>query len=181
MKTKVVDKMKLVLPTKKYIESYYELVESSKRNNDYEELGNAALKINESFEEMIKRLKDRKIGKNIHKRDVTACVYWIIEHNDVVGTIDMRYKLNQDYFERFGHVAYYIKYEERNKKYASNALKLIIKKYKDMHTKKIFITCLENNVASKKVISNNNGVLEKTVYDKIMNNYISRYIIEIDK
>lgn len=128
--------MKLVIPTKKYMESYYELVNSSKKNKDHDELGNAALKTNESFEEMIKRLKDRKIGININKSDVAACVYWIIEHDNVVGTIDMRYRLNQDYFERFGHVAYYIKYEERNKKYASKALKLIIKKYKKMHTKK---------------------------------------------
>lgn len=45
----------------------------------------------------------------------------------------MRYKLNQDYFEKYGHVAYYIKKEERNKKYATKTLNLVIKKYKKIY------------------------------------------------
>ena len=50
---------------------------------------------------MILRLKNRKAGKNIAKRDVPATIYFIIENNKIVETIDMRHQLKQDYFERF--------------------------------------------------------------------------------
>ena len=62
---------------------------------------------------------------------------------------------------------------------ATRALGLIIKKYKKMYTKKILITCLEDNEASKKVILKNNGEFEKTVFDKVINQKISRYIITL--
>lgn len=171
--------MKIVLPSEKYKNSYFDLLDSAKENNDYNELGNAALRNNETFNEMIIRLKNRRIGKKIAKKDVPATIFWIIDNNKVVGTIDMRHQLNQDYFERFGHVAYYIKKEERNKNYATRALGLIIKKYKKMYTQKILITCLEDNEASKKVILKNNGEFEKTVFDKVINQKISRYIITL--
>ena len=104
--------MKIVLPSEKYKNSYFDLLDSAKENNDYNELGNAALRNNETFNEMIIRLKNRRIGKKIAKKDVPATTFWIIDNDKVVGTIDMRHQLNQDYFERFGHVAYYIKKED---------------------------------------------------------------------
>lgn len=171
--------MKLILPSEKYKNSYFDLLDSAKNNNDYSKLGNASLKDNETFDAMIMRLKNRRIGKNIVKRDVPSTIYWIIVDNKVIGITDMRHKLNKDYFERFGHVSYYIKKEERNKKYATKALNLVIKKYIKMCTKKILITCLEENEASKKVILKNGGVFEKTVFDKVVNNNISRYILNI--
>ena len=48
-----------------------------------------------------------------------------------------------------------------------------------MYTKKILITCLEDNEASKKVILKNNGEFEKIVFDKVINQKISRYIITL--
>lgn len=123
-----------------------------KKFGDYKELGNALIKENETFLEMLKRLRDRRVGKNISKNDVPATVYWIIVNNEVVGTIDLRHELNKDYFERLGHVAYYIKPDERNKGYATKALSLALKKYYDNCAKKILITCYTNNIASSKVI-----------------------------
>lgn len=171
--------MKLVLPNKKYQQSFEELINSAKKHGDYNELGNSLIRDNETFDEMLERLNNRRKGKNISKRDVPATVYWIIVNNDVVGTIDLRHKLNQDYFERLGHVAYYIKPEERKKGYATKALEIAIKKYRDKHIPKILITCFKDNVASSKVIIKNGGLLEKNIIDNITKKEISRYIITI--
>ena len=171
--------MKLVLPNKKYQKSYLELIASSKTKGDSEELGNSSLKINESFDEMIKRLKDRRIGKNINKRDVPATVYWIIEHNEVIGTMDLRHTLNKDYSERLGHIAYYVKPEMRNKGYATKALKLALNKYNKKYMNEILITCFEDNIASIKVITNNGGILKDKVFDKANQKVINKYIIKI--
>lgn len=171
--------MKLVLPNKKYQKSYIELITSAKIKGDSEELGNSLLKKNESFDEMIKRLKDRRIGKNINKRDVPATVYWIIENNEVVGTMDLRHILNKDYSERLGHIAYYIKPEMRNNGYATKALKLALNKYYHKFINKVLITCYEDNIASIKVIINNNGILKDKVFDEISQKNILKYIITV--
>lgn len=169
--------MKLVLPTKKYEESYYQLITSAKTRCDEQELGNALMRENETFEDMLNRLKNRRKGIQISKRDVPATVYWIIEQNKVIGTIDLRHRLNKDYFERLGHVAYYIKFEERNKGYATKALFLAKKKYEQMKINKILVTCYTDNIASSKVIRSNGGILENEFLDENTGKKISRYVI----
>ena len=171
--------IKLLLPNKKYKQSYEELILSAKNEGDYQELGNALIRKNETFDDMLKRLEDRKIGKNIDLRDVPATVFWIMSDDKIVGTIDLRHKLNKDYYERLGHIAYYIKPEERNKEYATKALSLALEKYCDKHIEKVLITCFSDNIASVKVIEKNGGTLECKYLDKITKKYISRYWINV--
>ena len=171
--------MKLVNPTNKYKESYLNLVKAAKENGDISEMGNA-YRNGESFESMIKRLKDRSQGKNIAKLDVPSSMKWIIENGEVVGTIDLRHLLNKSYFKRLGHVAYYIHHQKRNRGYATKALSLAIKWYKKMPINKILITCYSDNEASKKVILKNGGILEKATPDKQSNKTINRYLININ-
>ena len=161
--------MNLVLPCKKYEKEYYELVNSAIKNEDVSEMGNA-YRSGECYQDMLKRLKNRRNGIGISNRDVPATVYFIIDNHKVVGTIDLRHKLNDNYFSRLGHVAYYIKPEERKKGYATKALSLALKKYKKHKIKDILITCLEDNDASRKVIEKNGGKLEKTFYDDVTKN-----------
>lgn len=171
--------MKLVNPTDKYKESYLDLIRCAKENGDIFEMGNA-YRENESFDEMIKRLKNRAKGKNIAKLDVPSSMKWIIENDEIVGTIDLRHLLNKNYFERLGHVAYYIHPQKRGKGYATNALKLAIKWYKKRAINKILITCYSDNEASKKVILKNGGIFEKRVPDSRSNKTINRYLININ-
>ncbi len=166
--------IKLVLPNIKYKDSYYDLVESAIKNGDASELGNA-YRENETFEQMLKRLRDRRKGKNISKKDVAATVYFIVKDNTVVGTIDARSYLNDNYYADLGHIAYYIKPEERKKGYATKALELVLKKYKN--TDRILIACTKDNIASSKVIENNGGVLEKIYLSDRFGVEIKRYWI----
>ena len=140
-----------------------------------------AYRENENFNAMIKRLKDCSKGINLAKLDVPSSMKWIIEDEEVVGTIDLRHTLNQNYYERLGHVAYYIHPQKRRKGYATKTLRLDIKWYKKRSVNKILITCYSDNEGSKQVILNNGGVFEKSVFDKRSNKIINRYIINIEK
>ena len=155
--------MKLVLPCEKYKNSYYELIKMAELNGEISELGNAQIKNGETFNTMLNRLKNRRRGLNISKSDVPATVYWIIEKNKIVGTIDLRHELNKSYYERLGHIAYYIKPSERNKGYAT----------------KIFVTCYEDNAFSSNVIEKNGGILKEKVKDEVTNKIILKYVIKI--
>lgn len=125
--------MKLVNQAVKYKNSYLKLIECAKEKGDINEMGNA-YRENENFDTMIKRLKDRAKGKNISKLDVPSSMKWIIEKDEVLGTIDLRHVLNKNYFERLGHIAYYIHPLKRNNGYATKALSLAIKWYKKRPT-----------------------------------------------
>ena len=171
--------MKLVNPTIKYKDSYLNLVKNAKENGDISEMGNA-YRENETFETMIIRLKNRSKGKNISKLDVPSSIKWIIENDEIVGTIDLRHQLNKSYYERLGHIAYYIHPLKRKKGYATKALGLAIKWYKKKPINQILITCYSDNKASKKVSLKNGGVFEKSVVDKKTNKTINRYLITIN-
>ena len=103
----------------------------------------------------------------------------ITNHWNRIGVeIDIRHTLNDNYFSRLGHIAYYIKLEERNKGYATETLKLALEKLKNEYkVNKVLITCLKDNIASRKVIEANGGIFEKEFYDEITNNYIQRFWI----
>lgn len=170
--------MKLVKPNEKYKDSYYELVNEGVENKDVQEMGNA-YRENEEFSHLIKRLKDREKGKNISKKDVPATVYFIIEKSEIVGTIDLRHTLNENYFERLGHIAYYIKPSMRNKGIATKALGLAIKKYQNKNISEILITSYEDNLYSRKVIESNGGKLEKIIFNEKSKKNICRYWVNI--
>ncbi len=172
--------MKLILPCKKYEKQYYELVDSAIKHGDVLEMGNA-YRSNEKYDDMILRLKNRRKGIGITNRDVPASVYFIVVDDNVIGTIDIRHKINDNYFSRLGHVAYYIKFEERKKGYATQALNLALKIYKKHGIKNILITCLKENIASRKVIEKNGGKFEKEFYDCVTKKYIQRFWINVIK
>lgn len=115
--------MKLVFPNLELKEQYYELVKSALKNGDIFEMGNA-YRENEKYEDMLIRFENRSKGINISSRDVPATVHFILnEKGKVVGTIDIRHTLNDNYFSRLGHIAYYIKFEERNKPFYIRGIK----------------------------------------------------------
>lgn len=108
-----------------------------------------------------------------------ATVYFIIENSEVVGTIDLRHTLNENYFERLGHIAYYIKPSMRNKGIVTKALGLVLKKYQNKNISEILITSYEDNLYSRKVIESNGGKLEKIIFDEKSKKNICRYWVNI--
>lgn len=171
--------MKLILPSYAYRNSYYEGISDAKKFGDIKEMGNA-YRQGESFNMMLKRLKNRRNGLDLAKNDVPATIYWIInDENNLVGTIDLRHILKHNYLTTLGHVAYYIFPKYRNNGYASIALKLAIKKYKNMNISKIMITCLKSNTPSKKVIEKYGGILKKETFMEQYNDYVEEYWIDI--
>lgn len=66
---------------------------------------------------------------------------------------------------------------KRNKGYGTIICKLLIDKAKEYGINDVIITCNSDNIASAKVIENNNGVLFESTNDD-ENNIINRYLIK---
>lgn len=99
-------------------------------------------------------------GNNLSSRYVPETMYWLYVNDKPVGIGKLRHYLNDGLKEVGGHIGYTIRPSERRKGYGKIILRELLKKAKQKNISKVFITCMENNIASRKIIEVNNGRLQ---------------------
>lgn len=108
--------------------------------------------------------------------------YLYINNDEVVGMLNFRpLALTHPFLKQYGgHIGYSIKPEYRNKSIGSKMLKDFLKICKkEYDLDKILITCLSDNIASKRVIINNGGVFESDIIYPPNGSKLERYWISI--
>lgn len=101
--------------------------------------------------------------------------------NKIVGVIQIRHHFNE-FLERYaGHIGYSVCPSERRKGYATQMLREVLPKCKTLGIDNVLISCVTGNDGSRKVIINNGGVYESTVYEPEKKVYLERYWITISK
>lgn len=110
---------------------------------------------------------------------MTQYIYVRKSDNKVVGVIQIRHFFN-DYIEKYaGHIGYSVCPGERKKGYATQMLKAVLPVCKALGINNVLICCINDNEASRKVITNNGGVYESTVHEQEKNRFIERYWINL--
>ena len=111
----------------------------------------------------------------------TQYIYVREEDDKIVGMIQIRHCFNA-YLEKYGgHIGYSVAPSERRKGYASQMLKLALPKCRELGIDKVLITCIEDNIGSRKTILANGGVYESTVYESDEKVNLERYWIDLLK
>ena len=82
------------------------------------------------------------------------------DRNIFLGASNIRHYLNDHLLKYGGHIGDGIRPSERRKGYGSLIIKLSLEKCRELGIKRVLMTCDKNNVASRKTIMNNGGVLE---------------------
>ncbi len=127
------------------------------------------LNIDDWFDELDKIV----LGKSTKR--IQSYTYVCIENDKMVGMIDIRLNLPKEWYTA-GHIGYSIRPSERKKGYATLVLKEAIQITKNLKIYPVIITCLENNIASKKVILNNAGILIDEIIEEGEKNLIYKVI-----
>jgi len=78
-----------------------------------------------------------------------------------------------------GNIGYGIRHVERNKGYGTLLLKLLLLECEKIGMHEVCVSCLKENIASSKVIKNNNGKLEKQFFDDDTGKYGLKYWIKL--
>jgi predicted acetyltransferase len=92
---------------------------------------------------------------------VSGTYLWMVdEHDIVVGRISLRHELTPWLEEVGGHIGYAVRPSARRQGYGTVALGLMCTVAAELGIDPALVTCDEDNVASRKVIENNGGVLE---------------------
>ena len=100
-----------------------------------------------------------------------------IDRNIMVGAVSIRHYLNDDLLRRGGHIGDGVRPSERRKGIATEMIRLALNECKKMDIEKVLMVCEKDNIASKKSIIHNGGVLENEVLDEGI--LIQRYWINI--
>ena len=109
-----------------------------------------------------------------------ATTYLAIDENEkLVGMIDIRHRLNEFLLNFGGNIGYSVRKSERRKGYATEMLKLALKKCIELNIKKVLITCNRDNIGSAKTIISNGGILENEIFDPDDNKMTQRYWITL--
>ncbi len=173
------NRLKLVLPNIEHKEILMDYKNEFIKNGDSMD-GSAGLANAKSFEEWYEAFKDNLNEETVREGLVPATTYLAIDENEkLVGMIDIRHRLNDFLLNFGGNIGYSVRKSERRKGYATEMLKLALKKCIELNIKKVLITCNRDNIGSAKTIISNGGVLENEIFDPDDNKMTQRYWITL--
>lgn len=173
------NRLKLVLPNIDHKEILMDYKNEFIKNGDSMD-GSAGLANAKSFEEWYEAFKDNLNEETVREGLVPATTYLAIDENEkLVGMIDIRHRLNDFLLNFGGNIGYSVRKSERRKGYATEMLKLALKKCIELNIKKVLITCNRDNIGSAKTIISNGGVLENEIFDPDDNKMTQRYWITL--
>jgi predicted acetyltransferase len=160
-------RLKLVLPSKKYLKSYQDFCRDfikNGKNKKYRSAYQKTLEFSQEpgyMSEMLKRHTYIATGKS-----PMIDMYWAIVGNRVVGIIGLRHRLTKDLKNFGGHIGQDVAPTEQRKGYGSLMLQQILVKAKTIGIKKVLLTCKTHNIGSRKLIEKNGGKLDKIITHK---------------
>ena len=121
-----------------------------------------------SFEEALDRclkMKDEDFAKSVGRCPGNTFLLIRESDNRIVGTLNLRWNLNEEMLRFGGHIGYGIRPTERRKGYNKINLYLGIVEAKKVGLEKVMLDCDVNNIGSDRTLKALGGVLERTEID----------------
>lgn len=170
--------IRLIDPTEDLREGYLNYIEEFREAGEVESPG-SGWHAGDSFDSLIRRLRDHARGRNLPEGWVPDSTYWLLRGNRLIGACDIRHRLTEALMDFGGHIGYAIRPGERSRGYGTIMLRLALEKARALGINRVLITCDRENAASVRVIQKNAGVLDSESYSKRAGRVTQRYWIEL--
>ena len=115
----------------------------------------------DSFRNWLIDRVNKSNGIGVAEGRVPETVYWIIMNDEMVGIGRLRHHLNDNLLKHGGSIGYGVSSDHRGKGIGNKALSLLLEESKKYDQEEVLLTVDSGNLASRKVIENNGGVLRK--------------------
>ncbi|GAP13363.1 predicted acetyltransferase [Longilinea arvoryzae] len=157
------DRLELVIPNRTHEAAAREYILEHIEQGETVLHGAAGLERDPSYVEWLERLKVNSDEKTVLPGYVAATTFFAIRPGDgrIVGTIQIRHRLNEFLRSYGGHIGYGVRPSERNKGYATQMLTLALAYARQIGLTKVMLACNRDNEASRRTILKCNGVLER--------------------
>lgn len=133
------------------------------------------------------KLIDKDINKYLRwVYEYEKNMYYLVDNknlNYIIGYGTFHDSKILNYHKRYlneGHIGYSVRPEEQNKGYGTILLNLLLQKCEELGMHEVCVSCLKENIKSKRVILNNKGILEKEFYDDESGSYGLKYWIKLN-
>jgi predicted acetyltransferase len=147
----------LVLPAERYRESYLAAVaEFDAEGRSI--MPNMAVSAPD-FPAVLQRFADYRKGRNLPEGHVPSTAFWLVEGARFLGQLSIRHRLTP-WLERMGgHIGYSIRPSVRGRGYGRLILRLALPEARRLGINPALVTCDATNIASRKIIEGNGGIL----------------------
>lgn len=153
--------MKLVLPSKRYYQSYIEAINEYKEHN----VDTYAF-LDVTKYDIFEKIENARTSNDLPVGYVNATYLWLVDGKEFIGEVSIRHRLTDALLRFGGNIGYGIRYSKWNKGIGTNMLSMALDYSKEvLKLEKVLITCNDNNYGSARVIEKNGGILQ----DKILN------------
>ena len=148
-------------PTKEYESEALAFKQEFIENGETTINGSELLDQMDSYDEWLKSVTDNISPDTVNSEWVVTDTYFAFDEDDnIVGIIDLRHELN-DFLKDFGNSGYSVRPSQRRKGYATEMLKLIIERARQIGMDKLQLSVETSNEASVKTITKNGGKYER--------------------
>lgn len=158
--------MELIKPREEFFDEYYEACKESYENNVTEWMPFELAHFNQWKKHILKAYDNYETGTDLPEGMPRTYTYWGIENGKFIGEIQLRPFLKEEEANKWGHIAYAVRYSRWKQGLGTGLLRLALLKAQEFNINNVCISCRENNIGSIKVIENNGGRFINTFVDE---------------
>ncbi|MGX9686332.1 GNAT family N-acetyltransferase [Deinococcus wulumuqiensis] len=152
----------LVRPSERYKDSFLDAVREAQAAGSG--LGDT-LKwnlddIRADFGKVLRDLTRYEPGNDLPDGFVHSEYRWLVEGEEYLGRVSIRYTLSDSLREFGGHIGYEVRPSARRRGYGTLILKLALERARELGIDPVLVTCDVDNLGSRGVIEANGGELE---------------------
>lgn len=115
-----------------------------------------------SFSDWLRRVRGNRRAETVFPPDWSPTDMMLVRRTSdrrLIGVVDVRHRLTEALRDFGGNIGYGVRPSERGKGYATEILRLALGHARRLGLREVLISCKQTNVASRRVIEKNGGIL----------------------
>lgn len=122
----------------------------------------------EGFADFVRELRSHALEETPRPEwQVPSTILWWVDGTEYLGRIAVRHRLTPSLLNVGGHIGYDVRPTARRRGHATAMLRTVLPVARDLGIPSALVTCDADNVASRRVIEANGGLLEDQRGDKL--------------
>ena len=174
----------LVRPSRRHARSYVAALREGFRRGAQEVMSERRIRqIETDFAAYVAAITDQNGRLRLPNGEIVPkvpfSVLWLVEGEEFIGEASIRHELNAYLMQEGGHVGYGIRPSRQRQGYGKLILALALEECLRLGLQRVLVTCLEDNVASARIIEANGGRLETVIPDPAGRGRLRRYWVSL--